>query len=119
MSVTISPHATAARRLMNETAAVYTAAAVGGDFTVLAVAAMPVQLTTSQRRGVPWAIQRAQLGHERECKFDGAFTLPGEPCQLLVGGERWNVVADTIGVIRDRAGQVVYGFCLVIRDTTQ
>lgn len=115
MSVTISPHATAARRLMNETAAVYTRAA-GGGFTTAALTGLAVQMSHRAPPGVTVAAPtRAEQTSERWCYFDPAVMLPTEHCQFEVAGVRWNVTVGSVGEQRDRAGLLVYRHAHLVR----
>jgi hypothetical protein len=104
-----------ALRLMPQTASVYTAAPVGGAFSVLAKSGLRCQLAHVGGAATS-APERAELAAVRVLYFDPAYSLPSDHCQVEVRGERWNVVPGTVTDQRDQRDVLCYRKCDLTRN---
>ena len=97
----------AALALMPQTASVYTAAPVGGVFSVLVKSGLRCQLAHAGGTASS-APERAELAAVRVLYWDAAYTLPTEYVRVVVAGEAWNVVAGTVTEQRDERDILQY-----------
>jgi hypothetical protein len=98
---------------LNVLANVYTPGA-NGDFTVLAKANLLCRLAYIQQGGSDIGGQREDIGSRRRLLWAEVYTMP-ETAQVEVSGERWNVLAGTVGAMTGPDGSVVYRRCEVVR----
>lgn len=98
---------------LDQTANVYTPGS-NGDFTVLAKSGLACRLSYIQQGGSDIGGEREDIGSRRRLLWHEAYTMP-DTAQVLVDGERWNVLAGTFGAPRGPDSQVVYRRCEVVR----
>lgn len=98
----------AALAVMPQTASVYTAAPVGGAFSVLAKAGLRCQLAHIGRSPGASGPERAELAGVRVLYWDPAYTLPSEHVRIVVAGQAWNVVAGTVTEQADERNVLQY-----------
>ncbi|MCP4415956.1 MAG: hypothetical protein GY805_04995 [Chloroflexi bacterium] len=95
---------------LDQTAVVYTPAAGDGDFTVEAKTGLACRLTYITSREVDVGDEREDIGSRRRLLWDETYTMP-ETAQIEVDGERWNVLAGTLGTIRGPFSTAIYRRC--------
>lgn len=66
-----------------------------GAYTVLAQAALPVRLAVLSLHGTTSLPERAEMAALRRLSWGPGYTMP-DHAQVEIGGERWNVVQDTL-----------------------
>lgn len=99
---------------LDQTASVYTPHSTTGDFTVLAKSGLVCRLAYMQQGPNETANDREDVSQRRRLLWEEAYTMP-ETAQVEVSGERWNVIAGSLGSLRGPGGTVVYRRCEVIR----
>jgi len=90
---------------LDQTAAVYTPGA-DGDYTVLAKSSLPCRLVTARSATSP-AEERADPASGVMLLWGPGYTMPGN-AQVLIGGSRYNVQAQTAAKIRGASSTVIY-----------
>lgn len=98
-----------------DSATVYTAAADTGAFTVEAKTSLACRLVQLPVTGAT-IDERAELAKRRILLWDAGYVMP-DNAQLLVSGERWNVVQGTATAPRGPYGTVAYRRAEVVRAT--
>lgn len=78
---------------MQETMTVYSEGA-GGSYDVLAQAAVPCRVLTNRYR-LPTSPERGEQAGNDQVTWPASYTLP-ETAQVLLRGQRWNLVAGTV-----------------------
>lgn len=76
------------------TASVYTAG-TSGTYTVLAREGLPVRLAVLSLKGTTSLPERTELAALRRLSWGPEYQMPAH-AQVEIGGERWNVVEDTV-----------------------
>ncbi len=101
--------------MLNQWGTVYTPAAIGGAFTVVARADLPCRLSLVGARGAASGSERAELLARRQLYWDASYALPAY-CQVELSGERWTPVVGTEQAPTHPAtGEVLYRAIDVVR----
>lgn len=99
---------------LDQSANVYTPAPADGDYTVLAKSGLVCRLAYVRHDAVDIGPERADIGSLRRLLWAEAYTMP-DTAQIEVDGERWNVLAGTVGVLRGPTSVAIYRRCDVER----
>lgn len=98
---------------LNQTAIVYTPNPTTGAYDVVAQAGLKCRLVHASISTDMGPARSEQTG-ARRLLWGPAYVMP-ETAQILVGAERWNVVAGTLATIRGLNGAVFYRRCEVTK----
>ena len=99
---------------LDQTAKVYVPNSTDGDFTTLAKATLPCRLAYIQQGPNSVGGEREDIGQRRRLLWTEEYEMP-ETAQVEVAGERWNVLAGSLGSLRGLSGAVIYRRCEVVR----
>lgn len=99
---------------LDQTADVYTPNGTDGSFTTLAKSGLVCRLAYIQQGATTIGGEREDIGQRRRLLWAEEYTMP-ETAQVEVSGERWNVLAGSLGNLRGPSGAVVYRRCEVVR----
>ncbi len=99
---------------LDQTADIYTPNGTTGAYTVLAKSGLVCRLAYIQQGATTIGGEREDIGQRRRLLWSEAYTMP-ETAQIEVDGERWNVLAGSLGSLRGPFGDVVYRRCEVVR----
>lgn len=99
--------------LLDQTATVYTPHASTGAFTVVAKSGLKCRLAYIQQGGSDIGGERASIGSRRRLLWKADYEMPSD-AQILIGAERWNVLAGTYGALRGPGSVVLYRRCEVV-----
>ncbi len=99
---------------LDQVANVYTPAVSDGNFTVLAKTNLVCRLAYIEQGGSTVGGERADIGSRRRLLWEEDYAMP-ESAQVEVAGERWNVLAGTVGALRGPDSSVVYRRCEVTK----
>lgn len=93
--------------LLDQLGTVYTADPTTGAFTVQAQASLACRVVHLATSGAATGEERAELAKRRVLMWDASYVMPAN-AQVLVGGERFNILEGTDSAPRGPSGAVVY-----------
>jgi hypothetical protein len=83
-----------------------------GDFTILDKAGLVCRLAYIEQGPEDVGDERESIGSRRRLLWEEVYDM-SETAQVEVEGERWNVMAGTLGKLRGPGGAVLYRRCEV------
>lgn len=100
--------------VFDKVAKVYAQDETTGAYTVVLFAALAVRLALPSRQPTATAVDRQVFADLRTLIWDPSYTI-SEDAQVEVDGQRWNLTAGTVMVIRDPLQRPVYARADVVR----
>ena len=91
---------------LDQSGTVYTPNGTTGDYTVVAKSGLACRLAHSAISG-DMGPGRSDQASARRLLWGADYVMP-EVAQVLVDGQRWNIVAGTLAAVRGPSGQVEY-----------